>query len=283
MSIWTDVEAAEQDIDRRLALRQYHPYKRRVRATPAPPVISKLNIEDYLADSAAPSSSLYRGEFPGFTDSLGNDDWGDCGDAMVIHGSEAVNAEAGNAVPPYAVGDALQGLYGPVSGFDEKAGPPGNNPTDVGTDNAKLISYVISDGVPCAATGARHKASASIAVAVGNTVAEQILIEEFVVMYRSVALPENVQGEADWYLNEGQGSSQPGSWGYHDIPYLGWRPSQDWIVDSWGQLVLAGHRWDPEYATQGFGLLYEDLLNAKTGVSATGLDYDALKADFAKL
>lgn len=71
---------------------------------------------------------------------LGNADWGDCVEAGGLHYCQAVTAYALGRPVVAQDGDAL-GLYSILTGFNQKAGPPGSNPTDQGTDPLDLLNY----------------------------------------------------------------------------------------------------------------------------------------------
>lgn len=242
----------------------------------------RLNFTDYLENEAQPPDQLWRGLFPGFDDPLGNNDWGCCGEAMALHGIEAMQHAAGMPVTPFTVKDCLS-EYGVIGKFDQNAGPPGQNPTDNGTDNSVLVSVWKGDGIRCG-DGSIHTITHAMNVEVGNVLAERIAITEFVALFRAIGLPINAQGQKTWWLRgDGKtGTAEKGSWGYHDIPYLGWSLAGDWDADSWGQLIPSGHRFDKAYGAQGIVVLSADMLN-RSGVSPYGFNYTNLAADIQKL
>lgn len=242
-----------------------------------------LTLTDYLEGQAQPPAHIWRGLWPGFKNVLGNADWGDCGEAMVAHGVEAMQAAAANLVTPFTPTDAIS-FYSIVGNFVQGAGPPGQNPTDNGTDNKVLMNKMQTMGLKCFSDGSVHKFTVAIDVPVGDEVAQKIAIAEFVVLFRAINLPMNAQGKSTWWLrgNGQTGDSAPGSWGGHDVPYVGYAVNGDYDCDSWGLLMPSGHRFDKVYGLQGLVCLSPDMMS-RSGVSPTGLNYTKLMADIAKL
>jgi hypothetical protein len=243
----------------------------------------KLNLADYFAADAEPPPALNRSAFmasAGARDPLGNTDWGCCGDAMTIHGIEAFHTFNQTPVPPFVVGDSL-GLYSAVSGFNINAGPPGNNPTDTGTDNQQLVDYWRNQGVLCAADGSRHSIAGSLFVDPKDQRVTRLAIYEFLVLFRAVGLPIAAQGQNRWVQTDPnlQGNAAVGSWGYHDIPYFSY-DSTWYHADSWGEDILIGRRWDQDYGVQGFVVVTQEMTNLQ-GVSPSGLDWTRLNQDLA--
>lgn len=90
---------------------------------------------------------------------LGNDDWGICGPAGAMHWIQTTTA---NTMKPLrATLEQCKRLYSQVAGFDENAGPPGDNPTDQGTVLLTLLQWWKQNGIAITdyATGAEviHK------------------------------------------------------------------------------------------------------------------------------
>lgn len=237
----------------------------------------KLALGDYLAAEATPPARVHRGLFRGYTDVLANDTLGDCGEAMVIHGIEGMHHAAGTAVPPFNAQDAIS-LYEPVGGY-----VPGEPSTDQGTDNQTLVDYWTKTGVRCAADGSVHTILATVWVDPAQEVQSKIAIYEMGVLFRSVNLPLSAQGQTRWsVVGDGRtGSSAPGSWGGHDIPYMAYDEA-DYDADSWGMWLPVDQAFDTAYAIQGFAVIAPDM-RRRSGVSPTGLDWSALLADLQKL
>lgn len=237
----------------------------------------RVALGDYLAAEAQPPARVHRGLFKGYTDVLANDQLGDCGEAMPIHGIEGMHHAAGTRVPPFVAQDAIN-LYEQVGGY-----VPGDPSTDQGTDNDVLINHWTSTGIKCAGDSSIHKIAASVFVDPQNEVENKIAIYEFVALFRAVALPLTAQGQTRWsVVGDGKtGDSAPGSWGGHDIPYMAYDPN-DYDADSWGVWIPVDESFDRAYAMQGFVVVTPDM-QRRSGVSPTGLNYSRLMADLAKL
>jgi hypothetical protein len=262
----------------------HHEPKGVVRKTEPKLHTPQLNLADYVESEAQPPAAVHRSHLgnPLLKDPLGNTDWGDCGDAMTLHAFEAFHLDAGTPPPPFVTGDALH-LYSAVSGFDPNQGPPGQNPTDQGTDNQQLVNYLLSTGALCAADGSVHRATASLFVDPADPVLSRIAMWEFVALFRAVGLPNTAQGQQAWKVVDPslQGDAAVGSWGYHDIPYFSY-DGQRIRTDSWGLPILVDWDFDRAYAVQGFVLTTQDQLNLQ-GVSPAGVNWTKLNADIAKL
>jgi hypothetical protein len=248
--------------------------------------LPQLKLADYIEEEVALPSAVHRavaGDGGPLSDVLGNDAWGDCGEAMAIHGVEAFHLDANTFVPQFVTGDALT-AYSESQGFDPNDGPPGQNPTDQGTDNGKLVAYWQDTGIPCAADGSRHKIAGSLALDLGNDYLSRLAIWEFVALFRAVGLPVSAQGKTLWRHPKGvslAGDNAIGSWGYHDIPYLSY--DQHYMhADSWGADILVGYGWDHAYAVGGFVVITQEQTNLQ-GISPAGVNWTKLNADFRAL
>lgn len=235
----------------------------------------RLKLADYVVDGApAVPPAVHRShlehDFPMYL----NNELGDCGEAMTLHGIEAFHLDAGTAVPSFADGDAEK-LYEEVGGY-----VPGKPATDKGTNNETLVNYWQNTGVACAAeNGNVHKIVASMFVDPQDVELNERAIWEFVVLFRAIALPETAQGQKEWTVTEPQlqGPAAPGSWGGHDIPYFSY-DGQRYRCATWGTELLLTYQFDADYATQGFVAITEEMLN-NTGVSPAGIDWDKLTSD----
>lgn len=107
-----------------------------------------------LALPQAPASESYVETIPAIG-MMGNDEWGDCACAGAYHLRELWMWNATGIMPPEGTAQALQ-LYSEVTGFNQSAGPPGNNSTDQGTCLQDLLAYWLKIGIPLA-DGTRHK------------------------------------------------------------------------------------------------------------------------------
>jgi hypothetical protein len=254
-----------------------------VRKTEPKMVKPVLNLADYVSAEADPPAAVHRSNLANsaLADILGNGDWGDCGDAMSIHGIEAMHLDAGTPVPPFHTADALW-LYGKVSGFNINAGPPGANPTDTGTDNQQLVDFWRDHGIICSADGSVHKIAGSLFIDPKDTRLSRIAIWEFVVLFSAAGLPNTAQGQSYWKVTDPslQGDAAVGSWGYHDFIYLSYDDKR-LRNDTWGEELLVDWDWKTDYGVQDFVVVTEEMLNLR-GTSPAGVDWTRLNADLAK-
>lgn len=96
---------------------------------------------------------------------LGNDEWGDCAWAGPAHETMLLTTEAG--APASFTKEGVLSDYAACTGFDPKAGPPGQNPTDRGSNVRDVLSYRRNTGV-IDAPGKRHKIGAFIKLSPGD-------------------------------------------------------------------------------------------------------------------
>src|SRR5713101_6032629 len=88
---------------------------------------------------------------------LGNDDWGDCAWAGPAHETMLLTKEGGKSATFTTAG--VLSDYSAGTGFDPHRGPPGNNPTDQGSDVRQVFGYRRNTGI-VDVQGRRHKIGA---------------------------------------------------------------------------------------------------------------------------
>lgn len=96
---------------------------------------------------------------------LGNDDWGDCAWAGPAHETMLLTKEGGH--PATFTTAAVLSDYSAGTGFDASAGPPGDNPTDNGSNVRDVLGYRRKTGIGDA-RGKRHKIGAYVKLDPGN-------------------------------------------------------------------------------------------------------------------
>lgn len=232
-----------------------------------------INLADHVVDSAEPPAAVHRSNLGFKWGALLNDQLGDCGEAMAIHGDEAFHLDAGTPVPPYADDDA-ETFYEEVGGY-----VPGNPNTDNGTDNSVLVQKWQQVGIPCKANGQRYKIAGSVFVDPKDERLTKIGIWEFVAVFRALGLPTTAQTQnGRWSVVDPslQGDSAVGSWGYHDIPYLSYDQNRIRTI-TWGEEWLVDWVFDKAYAAGGFAVVTTDQLNLQ-GVSPAGVNWSSLVA-----
>jgi hypothetical protein len=101
-------------------------------------------------------------------------------------------------------------------------------------------------------------------------------------VYGGVELPMTAQGQAEWTVLAGAASSQsdPGSWGGHAVPVVGYSP-KGVLVITWGApLWVSWDFWDA-YFTEAYCLISgTDWIGSAAGaMSPTGVDLATLLGD----
>lgn len=211
----------------------------------------------------------------------GNDEWGDCVEAMVVHADEAMNAFAGHPVT-YGASYAVT-LYGQITGFDPNAGPPGNNPTDNGTDIQTALEYWKNTGIKDAA-GRTHKLAAYAQF--GNP-ADEVLLGQVLEVFGCVLVGVSLQQDQEDQFGAGEPWDYvPGDpfIGGHGITLQrrmgGGTGTLHYIT--WGAEQPATRKFQYFCAGQGNGeawaVVTQDWLQAN-GDSLTGLNLDQLLSD----
>jgi len=205
---------------------------------------------------------------------LGNDLWGDCVEAAILHCQEVFGLKRGAIPVPWVTAIALS-LYSAMSGFVESAGPSGENPTDQGTDPAAAMAgWVKGDvkGHPIVGFGTLAPTSPNIRRA----------IYEFGGVIYAAALPTTAQaqsqGSIHWRAVEGM---VPGSWGGHGINGWGYTPTL-LNFGSWGE---DGDMDDP-FAAACFEAVYVPLSRdtlTSAGVGPGGFNFAQMLADLPGL
>jgi hypothetical protein len=247
--------------------------------------VPHVDLADYVHPGApALPAAVHRSDAGFEWGALLNDTIGDCGEAMPIHGIEAMHLDVGSAPPAFANEDA-EFLYEKVGGY-----VPGNPATDQGTDNGVLVEYWTEEGVLCHADGSIHRIIGTAGVSM-DTAMIQRAIWEFVVLFRAIDLPITAQGQSQWEVM-GDPATDPeaavGSWGGHDIPYLSY-DGQRYRCISWGQELLVAVAFDITYAMQGssipadafpgFVVVTEDMADDPGQIAPSGVMIGQLVTD----
>lgn len=240
----------------------------------------RLSFATYLNFNQLPTPPAVFGHYSlvGAWGMLGNDQWGDCADAGPCHQTMLWTAEGTGAAAPFSTASALQN-YTQTSDFDPNAGPPGNNPTDQGTDIAKMAAYWANTGF-VDDTGARHKVVAVMNLHPGDV--REILIATY--LFGSVglgfALPDSAmqqtQNGEPWDVVPDANIE-----GGHYVPVVGREANGNMVGITWGQTQEITPAFLRAYNNQGIVCLSEEMMiNAK---SIDGFDDQLLRADIAKL
>ena len=199
---------------------------------------------------------------------LGNDQWGDC-----------ACAGAGHAVDLWghaSVSTALVlGLYSDVTGFIEDAGPPGENPTDRGTNLADLLGYWRKHPF------AGQKILAYAHVNPQNTTAVKLGVELFGCAYIGVNLPasamDQFNGGEPWTVLPGGSPIEGG----HCVLVVGYDAHGVDVV-TWGKVIRASWAWFTTYCDEAWVIVDPAWVAAEPeGVNRAtlGTDFRALTGE----
>jgi hypothetical protein len=206
---------------------------------------------------------------------LGNDNWGDCAWAGPAHETMLLTAEGGK--PVQFTEAAVLSDYTAGTGFDPNAGPPGQNPTDRGSNVRNVLKYRVKTGIVDAA-GKRHKIGAYVKLGPKD------LTEIYQAMYifQAVGIGIEFPGSAMEQFNKGQPwSVVPGAKveGGHYVPCVAKRANID--VVTWGALQPMTVEFFETYCDEAWAYIStEDL---KQGVDPDGFSLTQLKEDLAAL
>jgi hypothetical protein len=204
---------------------------------------------------------------------LGNDQWGDCAWAGPAHETMILTTEGGH--PVSFTTDAVLRDYAAGTGFDPNAGPPGQNPTDQGSNVREVLKYRQKTGV-VDGNKTRHKIGAYVKLDEKNL--DQVL--EAMYLFEVVGIGIEFPASAMDQFNHGepwdvvQGAKIEGG---HYIPLVAKRENLE--VVTWGALQQMTQAFYEKYCDEAWAYIsVEDL---KDGKSPEGFDLEELQADLA--
>ena len=221
-----------------------------------------------------PPSVDWHAKSPADGDSLANDKFGCCvpvADWRIIQMRKA-NVWGDNTKP--AVSDILK-RYSDLTGFKLVTGMP-----DDGTDTVVDMTAWCSKGIVVgsqttdiplwAMCNPQDRIEVNLAIAHCGPVAV------------TLALPLAAQDTTTWDEAPGKGTQyDAGSWGFHRV-VSGKYDGDVRTVRTWGQDIIVHPEWWDAYAVAVDATISREWLDT-TGLTPTGLDWDALQADRASL
>lgn len=201
---------------------------------------------------------------------LGNDEYGDCEWAESAHCVMALNKLVGKSVD-FTRENVLSDYAS--TGFDINAGPPGDNPTDQGTDMHQSMSYRRHTGV-IDAHNTRHKIGAYLSLEPGNWLQLLEALHVFETISIGFAFPNTAMGQFNKGLPWSVVAGAPAPTEGHAVNVVG-RPKQNMIyVVTWGRIQLMTRAFYIKYADEAYAFVsVEDLANGK---SPTGYNMSEL-------
>jgi hypothetical protein len=204
---------------------------------------------------------------------LGNDEWGDCAWAGPAHETMLLTLEGGD--PATFTTDGVLSDYAAGTGFNAKAGPPGNNPTDDGSNVRDVLGYRRTTGIVDSA-GKRHTIEAYVKLDQTN-VAE---IFQALYLFQVVGIGINFPESAMQQFNAGEPwDVVPGAKveGGHYICMVAKRDNID--IVTWGALQQMTERFFTTYCDEAWAYVSEE--NLRGGKDPEGFDLAQLRADLA--
>jgi hypothetical protein len=244
---------------------------------PARKLLSMPSLGDFLDKAttwpAVPAQGWEFAVDPISWGMLGNDQWGDCGEAGILHLIQGQSANTGN--PLSATTDQALALYSAVTGFDPNAGPSGNNPTDQGTALTDLLTYVQKNGLEMTdATGktVTVEVVGSAALDISSVAQRRYAAYTFGGNYLGINCPQQCEDDtSNWNFAAGLPVA-----GGHCIPQEG-EGSQGGKIVSWGMVIPVSSGFLMGYLEEAYCVITKSWLNAQ-GKSPTGLDLNGLVA-----
>jgi len=206
---------------------------------------------------------------------LGNDEWGDCAWAGPAHETMLLTKEGGH-LAQFTTSGVLRD-YAAGTGFDPKAGPPGENPTDQGSDVRSVLGYRRSKGI-VDAHGKRHKIGAYVRLDQTNLNEVYQALYLFQVIGIGIRFPQTAMQQ----FNDGE------PWdvvprakveGGHYVCLVARRQNLD--VITWGALQQMTERFFRKYCDEAWA--YISVENLRSGIDPEGFKLTQLKADLAAL
>lgn len=171
-------------------------------------------------------------------------------------------ADAGG--PEITPSDAdILAAYSAVSGYN-----PATGANDTGAVELDVLNYWRQTGI----AGHQIGAYAELKNFRNHWLVRKTTYQ-FEGLYIGVQLPKCVEGASTWrvpYYGP-WGDGEPGSWGGHAVPVVGYDKRGLWVV-TWGELLLMTWAFWSVYVDEAYAIVSKDQLNSN-GVSPLGVDY----------
>jgi hypothetical protein len=238
------------------------------RIKPAEP--PKLRLAKYVDEAvvlpATPLTTDFYSDVPSWP-MYDNDSLGDCTCAASGHMVQAWSAAAGGLK---TMGDAdVVGVYW-ATGSD-----------DNGRSEIDVLNYWRKQGIAAGTTWV-DKITAYAGVEASNLELVKAAIALFGGVYIGVGLPLTAQGQPVWdVVADDPERSQPGSWGGHAVPIVGY-DEDSLVVVTWGGVLKMTNAFFAEYVDEVYALLSPDFFGGKDS-SPAGFDLSALEADLTAI
>ena len=203
---------------------------------------------------------------------LGNDEWGCCVYSGAGHITEILSFYGQGTESEVTTTQALT-AYAAETGFNESAGPPGDNPTDQGSTLQAGLGYLRTTGL------AGVKIAAFGELLVGNTNEWQQALAELGPLMAGVS----VGGLEEEQFNAGQmwtGSAAGEE--NHCIILTGYQPGVVWC-QTWGAIQGMTMEWFSENVHELWAVVSREWVSMKTGTDPGHVDLQVVGQQFTAL
>jgi hypothetical protein len=239
-----------------------------------------LMFAKYVDESQLPTPPAQFGHESLFSPTgwgmLGNDEWGDCAWAGPAHETMLLSKEGGNAATFDTAG--VLSDYSAGTGFDPHAGPPGQNPTDQGSNVRAVLDYRSKTGI-VDTSGKRHQIGAFIKLEPKNLTHIFQALYLFQVVGIGIEFPEFAMGQFNKKEPWDVIPNAPEPEGGHYVCCVGKKANID--VVTWGALQQMTVAFFEKYCDEAWTYISEEDL--KEGKNLEGFNVEQLKTDLAAL
>lgn len=204
---------------------------------------------------------------------LGNDNWGDCVDAGGGHMVEGDSFWGQGKEVEMTEAEILK-MYSAVAGFNENAGPPGNNPTDQGSTLQAGLEYLVKTGL----SGVKFAAFGELNPKKTNNW-QQALAEIGPLMIGVGVGDYEQQAFGDGEIWQVQPSPNEED---HCIILCGYQPGSYWAW-TWGGLQGMTPAWFSQNCYEVWGAVSQEWVSTTKGTDPEGVDLADFGGQYAAL
>jgi hypothetical protein len=210
---------------------------------------------------------------PSLLEMLGNDQYGDCGEAGAMHFIQTETANTGQ--PLHGTLEQTLALYSAVTGFNPNAAPDasGNNPTDNGTVLLDLLKYWRDQGIEVTDNSGNkivHRILGWAALDLSSVAQMRYACYVFGGVYLGIQCPQSAMADpSNWIYVPGSPIE-----GGHCINGTG-EGSQGGHLQSWGLNIPYSWEFLLKYLDEGYAIVSKFWVDQQ-GKSPSGMDLDGL-------
>lgn len=234
----------------------------------------RMMLAPHMTAIAAPPAQVdwYSGiaDWPMY----GNDSWGDCVEAEMGHGEQALSFYGGHTLVTVDE-QAVITAYSDIAGFDPNAGPPGRNPTDQGTLIQDAMSYWRKTGI----AGHRIAAFAEVAVT------DMTEVKTALALFGPLSLGINFPSSAMDQFNNGEPwdvARRATVQGGHCVALVGYDAKYLYVV-TWGRVQRMTQAFWNRYVEEAWTPISQEWVDAVTGLDPAGVDLAGMGEAFTAL